>query len=367
MSAIKPVSHVKATTYGSINIKPRAMTSLAEALARVPDSVGYDYVFKPGPSDKYLIIDPRSMPMRAGFRAKRGLVATDTIAGGKRLALDQDRFAKAQWIRASLFELLRDKQLTDLQAVESHAGFADLTVERDFLVVMGARKDAHPIVLGFSSDPSSPALVEICKEVHLMPMKGQGGGMIVMRKPVIYVYPDKKQIVSVAVSIDGPFVAQYPKMHEGAWRMVATPDGTLFDPTSEKRYSYLFWEGLSGSQFRIDPAQAFCIEGSAVESFLEQAAQRFALTDKERTDFVTYWLPAMAQNPYNLVQFVERAEYDKHARMTIEPKPDAVIRMFMIFEAAQQPSSVGAPELPQQRRGKFTVVEWGGANLDECR
>ena len=51
--------------------------------------------------------------------------------------------------------------------------------------------------------------------------------------------------------------------------------------------------------------------------------------------------------------------------MRVTPEPDAVIRLFMLFRRAEPGTRVGAPELAQQRRHGFTVVEWGGADLDE--
>jgi hypothetical protein len=51
--------------------------------------------------------------------------------------------------------------------------------------------------------------------------------------------------------------------------------------------------------------------------------------------------------------------------MTVEPKPDAEIRLFMLFYGAPEPVKTGNPTLTQSKRGRFTVVEWGGANMDE--
>ena len=41
------------------------------------------------------------------------------------------------------------------------------------------------------------------------------------------------------------------------------------------------------------------------------------------------------------------------------------IRMFMLFQRVNKPVKVGSPALSLKKREKFTVVEWGGANLDE--
>lgn len=42
-----------------------------------------------------------------------------------------------------------------------------------------------------------------------------------------------------------------------------------------------------------------------------------------------------------------------------------MIRLFMIFARSETPVRVGAPPITQRERTGFTVVEWGGANLDE--
>ncbi|MBL4688720.1 MAG: hypothetical protein JKY37_29295 [Nannocystaceae bacterium] len=104
--------------------------------------------------------------------------------------------------------------------------------------------------------------------------------------------------------------------------------------------------------------------GDEAATFLEGACDRFALTADECGDMVTYWLPELARNPYSVVQFVDEQTYGAYARLTVEPRPDTVIRAFMIFERSEGPVEVGAPTLPQRQRKGFTVVEWGGANLD---
>lgn len=186
-----------------------------------------------------------------------------------------------------------------------------------------------------------------------------------MKKPVIYLYPEKKTNVTVKVDVVGEFSAQYPKTQDGTWNMIATPDGTLFDPKTEKKYGYLFWEAKNPTNLTIDPAKAFCVKKDEVESFLEGACLKFGLNDREKTDFVSFWIAALEQNPYSLVQFLTDDECASYAQMTVEPKPDSEIRMFMLFQRVNKPVKVGSPALSMKKREKFTVVEWGGANLDE--
>jgi hypothetical protein len=147
--------------------------------------------------------------------------------------------------------------------------------------------------------------------------------------------------------------------------MIATPDGTLFDPVTERRYAYLFWEGEDGRALEIDPARAHNVRGADAERFLDDVSLKLGLNVKEQTDFVSFWLPALAKNPLNLVQVMVGAEVEAIATMRVEPQPDAEVRVFLLFRGIAEPMAVGAPALPTLRRGRFTVVEWGGANLDE--
>jgi hypothetical protein len=62
---------------------------------------------------------------------------------------------------------------------------------------------------------------------------------------------------------------------------------------------------------------------------------------------------------------VDETRYARYAALHVSPAPDTVIRPFMIFRRSDTPVPVGAPALPQRERHGFTVIEWGGANLDE--
>jgi hypothetical protein len=177
------------------------------------------------------------------------------------------------------------------------------------------------------------------------------------------------QQVTVELAVDGQLTTTYPRIssagNKNSWTVKAGPSGELFDPQTEKRYPYLFWEAKRNVPFAIDTAQAFCVAQKDAERFLEDAAAKFALNEKERTDFVTYWLPALENNRYSLVQFLSAADYDRYASMVITPKPDCVNRLFMIFQGVNSAVKTGNPTLPQLDRRGFTVVEWGGTNLDE--
>lgn len=105
----------------------------------------------------------------------------------------------------------------------------------------------------------------------------------------------------------------------------ALPDGTLYDAEG-REYSYLFWEGVSDTAY--DFSQGFCIPGADTAEFLRSSLEKLGLTPREYNEFIVYWLPRMEGNAYNLIAF-QSGDYTDHARLTISPGPQSVLRVFM--------------------------------------
>ena len=88
------------------------------------------------------------------------------------------------------------------------------------------------------------------------------------------------------------------------------------------------------------------------------------ITPKEYNEFIVYWMPKMQDNRYNLIHFASKEGYDDHARLTIEPKPDSILRVFMAYKRLEEKREVKAQEIKPFVRNGFTVVEWGGTELE---
>lgn len=179
-------------------------------------------------------------------------------------------------------------------------------------------------------------------------------------KPVIYLYPETRTEVNVKLELDGELTVTYPvyDMAKG-WTVTADPDGTLTDKNGRK-YSYLYWEG--DINIKPDLSRGFCVRGEDTAEFLEDALRQLGLNDKEAEDFITYWLPYMVENKYNVITFQTKA-YEDAASLEIAPKPDTVIRVNMLWYSSDKQISIRPQDLttlnPAERKG-FTVVEWGG-------
>lgn len=177
-------------------------------------------------------------------------------------------------------------------------------------------------------------------------------------KPVIYLYPEQGEEVSVRLDYDGKLTCTYPEYDNG-WHVTAAPDGRITDENGQE-YNYLYWEGETEQEY--DFSEGFCVAGEDTAEFLEDALDRLGLTRREANEFIVYWLPRMEQNEYNLISFQSEA-YTDHARLSIQPEPDTVIRVFMAYKPVENEQEIPEQTLAAPERSGFAVVEWGGCEL----
>ena len=105
-----------------------------------------------------------------------------------------------------------------------------------------------------------------------------------------------------------------------------------------------------------------CYSGQpSVEAF-QNKLEKLGLNRKEANEFIVYWLPLMEQNPYNIISF-QTDIYTDAAELQIDPAPDTVIRVFMTFEASDYMIRILPQKLTAPERIGFTVVEWGGTEV----
>lgn len=179
-------------------------------------------------------------------------------------------------------------------------------------------------------------------------------------KPVIYLYPEETTEVNVCLDLNGRLVCSYPEYGEG-WSVIAQPDGTIFDVNSGEEYSYLFWEAKVDAEW--DLSEGFVVKGSDTAEFLREKLSYMGLTAKEYNEFIVYWMPLMQNNKYNLISFQTDA-YEEAAKLNITPEPDSVLRVFMTFKPLDEYEDIPEQTLSTFERKGFTVVEWGGAEIN---
>lgn len=178
-------------------------------------------------------------------------------------------------------------------------------------------------------------------------------------KPVIYLYPEKETDVTVNLNLDGKLTCTYPKS-DGEWTVTAKPDGTLVDKKGIE-YNYLYWEGQA--DVKPDFSKGYCVKGEDSATFLEEKLKELGLNRREVNEFITYWLPQMEQNKYNIISF-QTDNYTNSAKLKVNPSPDTIIRVFMAFKASNHFVNMESQTIETPQRNGFTVVEWGGTKLE---
>ena len=179
------------------------------------------------------------------------------------------------------------------------------------------------------------------------------------KKPVIYLYPESTTDVTVKLDYAGEITCTYPEYKDG-WKVTASPDGTLKDANGQT-YNYLYWEGQNHVEY--DFSEGFCVAGSDTAAFLESALSQLGLTRQEANEFMVYWLPQMQENPYNLIAF-QSDVYTQAAQLSITPEPDTMLRVFMAWKALKKAVELPTQNLSAPERTGFTVVEWGGCEVN---
>ncbi len=180
-------------------------------------------------------------------------------------------------------------------------------------------------------------------------------------KPVIYLYPIQEQEVQIKLKLDGELSVTYPEYNEG-WRVKAFPDGRLINLADNREYSYLYWEGEGERKY--DMNEGFVVRGEDSASFLQDKLEYLGLTPREYNEFIVYWLPKMKDNSYNFVRFATKKEYDDKAVLEITPEPDSVLRVFMVLKQLNVPINVEEQRLEPFDRVGFSVIEWGGTEIN---
>jgi hypothetical protein len=179
-------------------------------------------------------------------------------------------------------------------------------------------------------------------------------------KPVIYLYPEKPMDISVQLNLKNSNLSTiYPKFNEkNTWNVHAKPNGDII--LNDRTYPYLFWE--ADSYDLKDSNEGFIVTEENAEKFLEEKLEILGLNEKERADFIVFWLPHLIKNKLSLCTFQSKKFFDNF-ELNITPKPDTVIRIYFSIKKLDSPINVKEQKLESVERKGYTVIEWGGYEL----
>ena len=189
-------------------------------------------------------------------------------------------------------------------------------------------------------------------ESGVITTKGVGG----YAKPVLYLYPTKKTEVTVTFEKPELLTTTYPKFNK-SWKVTANNNGDLYD--SKGKYYYgLYWEEEGTSN--VDFSTGFYVDKENAINFLEEKLKIIGLNDRERNEFIMYWLPILEKNEHNLVYFELTQERESYNKLNIKPKPDSMLRLAIHVKKVSGKTYIKEQKLTKFKRKGFVAVEWGG-------
>lgn len=190
---------------------------------------------------------------------------------------------------------------------------------------------------------------------------------IIAYKPVIYMYSNRLIDVSVGLNVRGHLTFTYPEIGQG-WNVTAGQNG-IVNKVDNQKLPYLFWEGALEPLKPIrtnDQLNGWVIHSDSLIRFMEKQLSLLGLNRTEQTDFITFWCPKMMNYRYLFIQFLVDKDYTNQiAELLIQPKPDSLRRIFMLFTGFQErPAFETIPQsFEKYERKGFSVLEWGGTEL----
>lgn len=188
-----------------------------------------------------------------------------------------------------------------------------------------------------------------------------GKPVILFSSPV----PLRDVTTSITLSSKWTFSGVYPRAacaSENASRTIAwahdvaprTKNNMLTMAGTGLRVSSLFWEASSDATCRMplsegdafDPrASRMTLSNSLLlgfeecQTYLEQQLRLLSLSDTAATDFMQYWVPSfteIAEKGQKIaLRFVPQIELDAEALLEVTPKPDVLIRIFLLFKGVR--------------------------------
>lgn len=186
---------------------------------------------------------------------------------------------------------------------------------------------------------------------------------IILKKPVIYLYPKEKTDIELSINFEGKILTTFPKL-EKSWKVTAYKNGQIFDKKTNRFYNSLFWDGeISFPASHYQYKTGFVVEKENLTSFLIEKLEFMGLNTTETNDFIQYWLPILEQNKSTFIHFLVNEKYDIFSTNNVDPKPETSIRIMMEFFGVDEQISIAPQQLPSTKRNGFTLVEWGGSDV----
>jgi hypothetical protein len=178
-------------------------------------------------------------------------------------------------------------------------------------------------------------------------------------KPVIYLYPQTE--TQVKVQVGAKITKSEPIYPQEGWIVNAKPNGDL--TYQNQNYPYLFWEGLGNGVYPDYKNRGVVVSQKDLISTLIKQLSQLGLNQKESADFMEFWQSKLPNTPYVRLTWLNTKDMDTLAPLTVNPRPDTKIRIFLEFEGLDKSINLIPQVLTAPKRNGFTLIEWGGLLL----
>lgn len=180
-----------------------------------------------------------------------------------------------------------------------------------------------------------------------------------VKKPAVYLYPEKKMKISVKVEVNGKLTVTDPPYNTG-WDVNVTPEGLI-----DNKYDYLFYEAdLNKIEL---PEEGWIVEFKSLEIWFDEYLPQLGLNLKETEQFKEYWLKNLKKTNYYEIKLLDNKFLEENMKLIISPEPQTLIRLNFYFKPAFEKRDLKEPLLTKTERNGYTVVEWGGINAGELK
>ena len=169
-------------------------------------------------------------------------------------------------------------------------------------------------------------------------------------KPAIYLYPRKKQKISVWLKIKGIITKSIPDYNNG-WYVDVEPSGLI-----NGEYDYLFCETTQDK--RDVPNEGWSMESKNIEEWFSNKLTELNFNKKELDEFMDYWMPLLSEveNKYIDIRLFTEEYLDEHMELIIDPKPDRTYRYEFIFNGVDKYKELATPNVEIiNRDGYYTL------------
>jgi hypothetical protein len=174
----------------------------------------------------------------------------------------------------------------------------------------------------------------------------------------LYLY--SQEPVKVTVKVGRPvFNANLP--YQDGWSVFALPNGTMI--TSAGLLDKITYDYAAPVTI---PSEGYVVPRTQLTDLLTTYATTLGLNPRESSDFISHWEKTVPTTyPYIFVSHYQGKEAQEILPLDIEPKPDTLLQVVMIFKPLSTLYTLPSkPILPFPPRAGFTAVEWSGVVIE---